>query len=536
MGILGIAVALRIWGIGFGLPHTLARPDEEAVFSIALRFFRRTLDPGFLDWPSLFMYAVAAGWVVYFNVGRLKGWFPLEISFVAAAPVYPAPLHLIARALSAASGVLTVWTVHRVGLLLFNRTAALIAALFLAVAALHARDSHFGVTDVAATWLLTLSFLFTVRFARTGARRDAVLSALWAGLAASTKYNAALVALPGLWAIARGSTGGVTAWSDRLRLLLVYCLVAFVAFVAGTPYALLDVRSLLVALAGVGAHLRGGHAAMAGYAWIVHLQSSLRYGLGVPLLAAGIGGLVLYCWQDRRAGTLFALFPIVYFAVIGAGQTAFARYIIPVVPFLCLSAAHATVEIARWLAHRSRRPAWAPAFAWSLAVLVAAPSAWSTVRTDRLLSRTDNRLIAARWIHEQFAHGATMYQSGSGYGQIQLQTADPLTAGRYRETRFDEAAGVFRSADGRETAPPELIVLTQCPLTYCDVPDAVRQVVARQYTLAKTFTALDASHPGLVYDRDDAFFVPLAGFDGVSRPGPSLTIHVRRDLAPAHRS
>src|SRR6185503_8721219 len=119
MAILGIAVALRVWGIGFGLPHTLARPDEEAVFSIALRFFRRTLDPGFLDWPSLFMYAVAAGWVVYFNVGRLKGRFPLEISFVAAAPVYPAPLHLIARALSAASGVMTVWTVHRVGLLLF---------------------------------------------------------------------------------------------------------------------------------------------------------------------------------------------------------------------------------------------------------------------------------------------------------------------------------------------------------------------------------------------------------------------------------
>jgi 4-amino-4-deoxy-L-arabinose transferase-like glycosyltransferase len=353
LAVLGIAVALRVWGIGFGLPHTLTRPDEDAVFSIALRFFGRTLDPAFFHWPTLFMYTVAAGYVVYFNIGRLAGWFPFEISFVAAAPVYPAPLLLIARALSAASGVMTVWTVHRLGLLLFDRTRALIGALFLAVAALHVRNSHFGVTDVAATWLLTLSFLFTARFARTGARRDLVLSALWAGLAASTKYNAGLVALPGLWVIASGGCDRVSGWGFRVRLLLVYCVVAVVAFVAGTPYAVLDVRSFIAALAEVSARLRDGHAAMAGYGWVVHLRSSLYYGLGLPLLIAGIVGLVLYWWQDRRAGVLFALFPVVYFAVIGGGQTAFARYVIPLVPFLCLSAAHAAVALGGWIAGRS---------------------------------------------------------------------------------------------------------------------------------------------------------------------------------------
>jgi hypothetical protein len=104
-------------------------------------------------------------------------------------------------------------------------------------------------------------------------------------------------------------------------------------------------------------------------------------------------------------------------------------------------------------------------------------------------------------------------------------------ASRYRETQFDEAAGVFRNGDGSETSPPELIVLAECPLAaYCDVPHAVRQVVAGQYKLVQTFSSLDPTYRGLVYDRDDAFFVPLAGFDGVSRPGPSLTIHLRRDL------
>jgi hypothetical protein len=34
-----------------------------------------------------------------------------------------------------------------------------------------------------------------------------------------------------------------------------------------------------------------------------------------------------------------------------------------------------------------------------------------------------------------------------------------------------------------------------------------------------------------VYDPHDAFFVPVAGFAGVSQPGPKLTIY---ELAPRH--
>jgi hypothetical protein len=36
---------------------------------------QRIAHPGFFDWPSLFMYAVAPGLLVYFRIGRL-GWFP----------------------------------------------------------------------------------------------------------------------------------------------------------------------------------------------------------------------------------------------------------------------------------------------------------------------------------------------------------------------------------------------------------------------------------------------------------------------------
>jgi hypothetical protein len=31
-----------------------------------------------------------------------------------------------------------------------------------------------------------------------------------------------------------------------------------------------------------------------------------------------------------------------------------------------------------------------------------------------------------------------------------------------------------------------------------------------------------------IYDRQDAFFLPIAGFTGVARPGPTVLIYRRR--------
>jgi dolichyl-phosphate-mannose-protein mannosyltransferase len=519
---IAVAVVLRVWGIGFGLPHTITRPDEDATVSIAVGLFTRSLNPHFFDWPTLFMYGVAAAFAVYFQIGRVAGWFADKSAFVAAVSEHPSPLFRIARGVSAAAGVMTVATVHAIGVRLFDRTTALIAACFLAVAALHARDSHFGVTDITATWLVTLAFLYTVRWSAANRRRDAVFAAVLAGLAASTKYNAGLIVAPLAVAILRSR-------EPRRWALLAACLVASVlAFLCGTPYALVDRAAFLAALASISEHLRAGHAAMAGPAWIVHLTSSLRYGLGLPLLVAGIAGLVSHTLRNRRDGVVFVVFPVIYFAFIGAGQTAFARYILPVVPFLCLAAAHFVVEIARGLALHLRRIDAAPAIAWIGAALIAAPSAMATIETDRLLARTDTRLIAAEWIHREYPHGVAMAQTGTVAGQVQMSTADEIGAARYRTVELDRASGTFAISEGGAASSPEIVVVAECALSYCGVSDQMRKVLHDQYELRQTFTAADTSHAGLVYDRDDEFYVPLAGFGAVTYPGPNISVYRRR--------
>jgi len=532
--LLAVAATLRFWGIGFGLPHTITRPDEDATVSIAVGVMTRSLNPHFFDWPTLFMYGVAAAFAVYFQFGRLAGWFADKSAFVAAVSQQPSPLFRIARGVSASAGVMTVLTVHAIGVRLFDRTTALIAALFLAIAALHARDSHFGVTDITATLFVTIAFLSTVTFASSGRRRDALFAAMWSGLAASTKYNAGLIVVPLVVAIARSR-------DPRRWLLLPGCAaVAIAAFLCGTPYALFDRASFLAALASISAHLRDGHAAMAGPAWIVHLTSSLRYGMGVPLLVAGIVGLVLYVWRDRRDGVLFAVFPVLYYAFIGSGQTAFARYILPIVPFLCLAAAHLVVEAARGMAVRLQRVEATTAVAWMVSILVAAPSAVATIRTDLLLARTDNRLIAADWIHSRFPDGVTMAQTGTVAGQLQMSTADETMGARYRNVELDRATGAFAVVRAADASMPDVVVVEECPLPYCSVSEKLRASLGDDYELERAFIAVDTSRAGVVYDRDDEFYVPLAGFDAVVRPGPNIAVYQRRrsrrPLDPAVRT
>jgi 4-amino-4-deoxy-L-arabinose transferase-like glycosyltransferase len=513
--VLIAAAALRVWGIGYGLPNTLAHPDEGAVFSVALRFFGRNLNPAFFDWPSLFMYAVAAAFVVYFNIGRMVGWFGREVSFIAAASTHPAPLFLIARALSAAAGIATVAVTYRIGVHLFDRATALVAALFLAVAALHVRESHFGLTDVSATCLLMASFLYIVRYWQSGLRRDALLAALLGGLAASTKYNAGIVTLPLFWAIASRERSDGRA--DRVRLMVICAFLAACAFAAGTPYALLDASHFAAALREVGGHLRRGHMALAGYAWQTHLTSSLRYGLGLPMLVAGLGGMGLLVFRRSRDVTLFLLCPLVYFALIGAGQTAFARYILPTIPFLCLSGAFLVTELARTISRWSRRPAAASALAAIIAALIAAPSLWSAIQTDRLLARVDNRVLAAAWLRENFQDGASLFQTGSSYGHLQMQKEGLVADPRYSEVPIDA------------TPAPDIIVVLRCPLGYCDVPEGLNRALTA-YVPLTAFAAARLDEPELVYDRDDAFFVPLSGFRAVTRPGPNVEIYGRRTI------
>jgi hypothetical protein len=493
----------RLCGIDFGFPHLNCRPDEGAVVSIAGGLYSGDLNPHVFNYPAFFMLSIAVTLAILNTSGLLTGW---------------TSAYRIARYFSAAAGIASVLVIFRIGIRLFGRTTALAAAALLSLAFLHVRDSHFGVTDVPMTFLVLVAFLFIVRLSESGETRDLIAAGLAAGLATSTKYNAALIALPAMLVIGTGRVGVQEVWQERLRRAALFGSMMVAAFLLTSPYTLLDYREFLEDFMFESRHLARGHGRDLGRGWSHHLVSTLRYGVGVPILASGIAGFLLLLWKDRRKGLLVALFPVTYYLVLGSGRTVFARYMLPVVPFLCLAAGYAVTEAALWLAARAGRPRLAPIVAAAGVLAVVWPSAQSVIAFDQLISLDDNRLLARRWVERHFPDDTTIAQIGIASGHVFLHDG--------YEPKYVRVS--MRNRRNR----PDLIIVQSSPLQR-----APRELLRIEGTLAKEYELAFnrngvGSDPANVYDWQDEFFLPLTGFKGIERPGPNFKIYIRRGAFP----
>ena len=498
-----MAAIARLWGIHFGLPHLNTRPDEGAIVAIAGGIYNGDLNPHFFNYPALFMTLVAA-----------------VMSLVPDLSDTTTP-YKIARYLSAAAGIASVLALCRIGRRLYGEATGLAAAALLAVAFLHVRDSHFGVTDVPMTFMVLVAFLYIVRVSESGSTKEVIAAGVASGLAISTKYNAALIALPALVAIVMHRTGHDDRLHDRVYRFALYVGAMLGAFLLTSPFSLLDYREFAADVMFESRHLAQGHKVMLGRGWIHHLTSSLRYGVGILLLVTGTFGIVLAVVRDRRSGALVAAFPLAYYLLVGSGYTVFARYIIPVVPFLCLTAAYVVMVAAQRIAARSKRPHWTPAFATVIVMCLSWSSAMSVVKVDRLMSRTDSRVMARDWLQRQVPPGTTIAQLGTGGGHVVLFEKDRS------EVKYIQADL------SRPGARPDVVIVNHSPLSSeTDLNARLLRILARDYESVMTVHAVAVDEHANIYDWQDDFFLPLSGFKRIDRPGPNLTIYARRGILP----
>jgi hypothetical protein len=554
-----LAAVVRIWGLDFGLPHTFVRPDESRAVNMAVKFGQGDLRPPFFIWPTLYPYLLSIVYGVYFVAGRAFGSYGSAHDFAVEFATDPTIFYLLPRVLSAVFGTLTVLVIFRIGERLGGRLTGLIAALFLALAFLHVRDSHFGVTDVTMIFFIMTSTLYILKAGDTGKLKHYLLAGLLAGAAASTKYSGFMLALPMLAAhiVVTPRT------SERLSRLVLdrrpyaFLLALLVAFLAGTPYAATEFSRLLADLSGLESALDVGHNGIAlDRGWWHHLRFNLFYGMGWPLLAASIAGIIVLCKKTPRKAVVFLAFPLVYYAYAGKLYAVFARFILPVVPFLCVAAAVAVDSSREYVARRVSRRTAATA-AWVLAIMLLLPSMIRIWHVDRLLNRTDNRILATEWIVEHLPHGASICQVDSGAGALQLdpgqiflqkyssyrrsiddgfndrQLRDSvaaivdslLTARRYRQWQYSPELDEFSFEGEIQEGLPRYIIDHRAPLKhYGTTPQEITRRLVESYRLIIEFVAYDTTANNL-YDWQDYFCVPLAGFEGVDRPGPNLYVY-----------
>jgi hypothetical protein len=513
--ILLIAAVLRLWGLGFGLPNTATRPDEGRLVGIAAGFtLKRNLNPHFFSYPTLYPYVVGSLYAGWCAGGVAIRAFPSMSACSATWLEDWSPLFLTSRTLSALAGVGAVALVFFIGRR-FHQAAGPLGALFLGVAFLHVRDSHFGTTDVPMTSMLLVALLLLLRADEQPSAGRFALAGLAAGLAASTKYNALLLGAAVVVSQAFAWLADRGAARARHTRLVWFGIPAVAGFLAGTPFALLQRAEFLEHTRSELWHLmEWGTRIPLGIGWRYHALVTLPQGVGWPLLLAGLAGMIWMLASRPRAAAIIFSFPLIYYVVAGRGTTVFVRYMIPVVPFLCLGAgaliASAYVAVAR------RHQSVARAIAAGLVVLCAVPTAVKAIALDRVLSQTDSRVLATDWMAQHVAPNSTVLATGGG---IQL----------YKAGKWLPFRALIWETDvlGPQHAEPDWIIVERSPLyRYSLVPEGLTAILD-QYALRHTVTALTLNEPH-VYDQQDAFYLPIDGFRGIQRPGPNLLIYQRR--------
>ena len=368
--VLALALALRVWGLTWGLPsatHYFSyHPDETVVLDVASRgmnVFAGRLLPNFYNYGSLQLYLVCFA----NTLAALSG--AVDIVPKNMAVWYPewAKMYLVGRWLTVGMGVGTVWATYALGNRLWGRRAGLLAALTLAITPLHAQHSHFLTVDVPGTLWATLSLVWAARLLTGDSRplRAALWAGVFAGLAAATKYNLALVILPVLVAcvVRARQEGGGTPPLRLFSLLappLLMVLGAGGAFLAACPGAILENTKFLADIRYEAVHVQNVDDPTfkdTGSGFVYHVTHNLDAGLGLPLLCLALVSVGYALYRRQRGDGLLAAFAVPYYVLIGLAAVKYARYVIPLLPILALWTGRLLADASRLTRPALRFPA-----------------------------------------------------------------------------------------------------------------------------------------------------------------------------------
>jgi hypothetical protein len=319
----------------------------------------------------------------------------------------PGPFYLAGRVMNVAYVLGSLGLLFLVGRKTLGEPAALGGLLLAVLCPLPMAHAQLVRTDAAGLFfgMLTLWACLRLRDAPTARRHVAAGAAL--GLAVASRYFFGALLLPYAAASLLGE-GGRPGRREIARML-IGCAAAAVAFLAVTPFFLLDFETALSSLRGEARATHPGADGLtpAGNFWF-YATDVIPGQLGAPLaLLAGIG--VAAALVRRSAGPrLLALFVVGLLLGICLSALHWPRWTLPALPLLALFAA-ATLEraVAALLTRFGRQTLAAPAYAIAL-VALAAPGAARWSREVLRAARPTTRLLARAWLSERLASAAKL--------------------------------------------------------------------------------------------------------------------------------
>ncbi len=525
---LVVGAALRLYPIW--APYM--NPDQELLPTVALRAFARDdWEPGLLQYPSGFTYLLRVTYTIAYGVARALGQVDDRIDVIAAYLTNPFPFFVVARLWACLAGIATIVLTARLGALLFDARSGGLAALFIAVAFLAVRESHYGSLDAPATAFFTATLVAVGAYQRSPGRARLVWAGVLAGLAAALRYQMGIVALalPTAVLLTPGSRAG------RARDLALAALASGAVFAAATPYSILSAQTAwLQVRAQLALSWANRFVAPPG----LPLRTALAAAVGPVVCGLAVVGLATAVRRRPRPTAPILAVAVPYALTLATAERSFVRYALPLVPIVSVLAAGAVGAITSRIGARAR-----PAVAALLVAGALTDPALRSIELCRLLAAEDTRVAAGRWLAQHVVPGRRVwFPSRSGYANPTWDMA--FGFGQWTVGKDLEAAARERQ---KTVYPPVLplgaaptvaqylrqrggtVVTADHPLLphWASTPPSIRKALQeRGATMLARFDGLGttSSNSDVLYEPIDANFIPLRGLQQIVAPGPAIVV------------
>lgn len=403
--VLALACLLRVWNLDYPVWKFL---DEQKVIDRALLLGHQGPNPKWFEYPSLFLYLLFLLDGGLYALLYLSGTVASPQDFAAWYFAHPVTVALSGRALATACGLACVVVTYRLGCESWGGPIGAAAAAALAVSPSFVQASRMAKPDILMTLFVALAAWAVLRYLETNRTRWLGLAAGAVGLGASTKY---LAGLGVMWLIISPWMRG--GWPEAVRTGGAALCLAGAAFVAGTPFAVLDWETFSTDVIRVAGLMRAswyGAEDQIGYRY--YLLDSLPRGFGWPAALVGVAGLARWVVAGGPRERLLGWFVLLYYGWMGSATHVSDMYVLPLYPLLALAGAHLAVEAAGRV--RAWRPILFPPVAAGLVVLLFAQPGWLALRSVVLSKAHDTREVAGEWIADHLPPGTRILSEPYG--------------------------------------------------------------------------------------------------------------------------
>ncbi len=319
---------------------------------------------------------------------------------------------LIAREVSATASTTAVALLFLLGTRLLSPWGGVLAAAFGAFCPGLVQAAHYGVTEsLLVLFFLALALLVAVAPSdEPWTRGRVMLGSVVAGLAVGTKTSAvSFLLVPAVaWLLAIRERRA----PHPVRAAVLFLGGTALTFFLVSPFTLLHFDRLRDQIVKERSVLNGTQmvwytAPFLGTVRYAYEAKSLMWLAGPFLAVLGLVGIALWLARSvrdprERNGLPLLLFSVAYLAYVGTWFAKFIRYLVPLLPVLCLAAAWLLVLLYRAYGPRGR----AASVALS-AFGVLASGVFSAAMLSIYL-RPHTRLAASDWIYANVAPGSTI--------------------------------------------------------------------------------------------------------------------------------